>query len=198
MTKPKAAQKPKAKAAAPKRKAPAKPRPPAHNSKLPDDVRAFIVMSYARFALTRDIHKAVMDEFGLDVDSKTLCNHMLDRPSRAAEMGARWVALFNETRAAFREQVEAIPITNPAYRLSKMQRYFDILDSKDAIGPAMSVLEQAAKEAGGAFTNRRELSGKLKVEDETPRDTEEMRASLIAAIEDALHLLPKSAEATQH
>lgn len=199
MTTAKSKPKPKAKAkSAPKRKAAARPRAPsqqaAYNSKLPDKVRAFIVMSYARFALTRDIHKAVLDEFGLDLDSKMLCNHMLDRPSRAAEMGARWVAMFNEARAEFCAQVDAIPITNPAYRLAKMQRYFDILDAKDAIGPAMSVLEQAAKEAGGAFTNKRELSGKLKVEDAEPRDTMEQRAVLVAAIEEALLQLKPQAQ----
>lgn len=171
---------------------------PANNSRIPDDVRAFIIMSYARFCKTNEIHKALIAEFDLDLDQRSIANHQLDRESRANCLGPRWRALFDETRAEFLNAIDRIPIAHPAYRLAKLQRYFDLLDAKDAIGPATAVLEQAAKESGGAFTNKREMQAKVKVDDETPRDTTEMRAVLVAAIEDALQDLGKGQQPTTH
>lgn len=197
MTKPKPKAAPKAKAKRPPPKLPRKVRPSQHNAKIPDDVRAFIIMGFARYSRTSDIQKAVLEEFGLELDSRTLSNHMLDRPSRASAMGLRWVKLFDDTRKAFIEQIDAIPITHPAYRLSKLQRYFDILDAKDAIGPATAVLEQAAKESGGAFTNKRTIDGKVKVEEAEALDSTEQRAVLTAAIEDALRLVIEEKQANQ-
>lgn len=56
--------------------------------------------------------------------------------------------------------MESIPIDQQSYRLHVLQQNLERAEQRGNAGLAISILEQAAKELGGAFTNRRELTGK--------------------------------------
>lgn len=63
---------------------------------------------------------------------------------------------FEATRKAFLEQPENIPISNLAVRL---QRYEDGYQGTKNIVRRLKILEQAAKDMGGQFTNKQEITG---------------------------------------
>ena len=68
-------------------------------------------------------------------------------------------AMFEATRAAFLADSAAIGISHRAVRLRTLQRLADRAEAMGNIAMAASLLEQAAKEVGNAFTNKREVAG---------------------------------------
>ena len=70
------------------------------------------------------------------------------------------MALHEETRKAFLEGTSKIAISHRAVRLRALQRMAERAESMGNIALAAQLFEQAAKEAGDSYTNRRELTGK--------------------------------------
>ena len=82
------------------------------------------------------------------------------RSVREATPGEKWKALFEETRKTFLEDTATIAISHRAVRLRALQRMSEKAEMQGNMVLAASLLEQAAKEVGDSFTNRRELTGK--------------------------------------
>ncbi|EJG26777.1 hypothetical protein J532_2914 [Acinetobacter baumannii 940793] len=57
------------------------------------------------------------------------------------------------------DNLSAIPIANIAYRLKRLQRFIDLEQFKENPVIVPSLMEQAAKEVGGLYTNRKEITG---------------------------------------
>jgi hypothetical protein len=77
------------------------------------------------------------------------------------KISAELKALFEETREKFLKEISAIPIANEAYRIRVLQNALERqLGSRIINEPlVLDILEQAAKERGKMFTNRREFTG---------------------------------------
>lgn len=128
-------------------------------SKLNNEIRTFIVQSLACFDGPSTVVKAVQDEFGITITRQSVETY--DPNKRAGRgLAAKWRAIFEETRAAFLENTSRIGISHRAVRLRALQRMAEKAETQGNMVLASSLLEQAAKEMGGAFTNRRELTGK--------------------------------------
>ncbi|EHK65287.1 hypothetical protein KYC_17372 [Achromobacter arsenitoxydans SY8] len=82
-------------------------------------------------------------------------------PTKVAgqKLAKKWADLFEATRKRFREEVAEIPIADQAFRLRALGKIYERHISRGNVVGAAGVLEQAAKEVGGAFTNRREHTG---------------------------------------
>lgn len=121
---------------------------------LQNDVKAFIVQALACFDTPSQVVEAVQKEYGVSVTRQQVETH---DPTKTSGKGLakRWVTLFEDTRKRFREQTAEIPIANRAYRLRAMNRFVEKAETMKNIGLAMQILEQAAKEMGDAFVNRR-------------------------------------------
>ncbi|WP_017182268.1 DUF2280 domain-containing protein [Sphingobium xenophagum] len=169
-------------------------------AKLNDEQKAFIVCGFARWSTRSDILTAFEEQFGFRIDGKQLDNYNLDgwRASRFTEGRKdpmkKWRPLFTETRKAFVAQVQAIPIANPAYRLTQIQSMFEKALGKKNYHQAATLLEQAAKEAGGAFTNTREVKGKVdhRHEHEVGLSPEEKRNVVADKLAQALEIAMRS------
>lgn len=125
---------------------------------LPADVKVFIVGQLATFRTPTEVLKAVQKEFGLTLTRQRVAFY---DPTTAAgaKLDPDLQALFHATRARYQNDVEAVPIANQAVRLNLLWEAVQANRTNPrALGP---LLEQAAKEVGGAFTNRRqhEVSG---------------------------------------
>ena len=128
-------------------------------AKLNNEIRTFIVQSLACFDAPSVVVKAVQDEFKITVTRQTVEGY--DPTKRAGkDLGPKWRTIFEETRAAFLEDTSKIGISHRAVRLRALQRMADKAETQGNMVLASSLLEQAAKEMGGAFTNRREVTGK--------------------------------------
>ena len=131
----------------------------AQQRKLGDEVKAFIVNALACFDTPTAVVSAVKAEFGLVITRQQVQTY--DPKSKAgARLSEKWRAVFEATREAFLEDTAEIAISHRAVRLRALQRMADKTEATGNFALSSQLLEQAAKEMGNAFTNRRELTGK--------------------------------------
>lgn len=123
---------------------------------LTTEVRAFIVQGLACFDTPTQVAKDVMEHFGVEVTRQQVAQH---DPTKVAgvSLGAKWKELFEETRQKFRDEVADIPIANKAVRLRALDRMAAKAESIKNMALAAQLMEQAAKEMGGAYTNRQQV-----------------------------------------
>ncbi len=128
-------------------------------AKLSNDVKAFIIQGLACFDTPSVVVAAVKRELGLDITRQLVESHDHTKKS-GARVAPKWRALFDETRKTFLEDTAPIAISHRAVRLRALQRMADKAETQGNMALSAQLLEQAAKEQGNAFTNRRELTGK--------------------------------------
>ncbi|WP_258129227.1 DUF2280 domain-containing protein [Achromobacter anxifer] len=127
-------------------------------AKLTEAHKRFIVQALACWDTPSQVAEAVKDEYGMDVPRMQVAQY---DPTKVAGQGLakKWRELFDATRKRFREEVAEIPIADQAFRLRALGKIYERHISRGNVVGAAGVLEQAAKEVGGAFTNRREHTG---------------------------------------
>lgn len=120
---------------------------------LKPEVKAFIIQSLACFDSLAIVAEAVQKQFGIKVTPQQIESH---DPTKASGKGLakKWVALFNSTRARFQTEISDIPIANKSYRLRTLDRMMTKAEKMQNLALAASLMEQAAKEVGEAYTNR--------------------------------------------
>ncbi|MCX4217408.1 DUF2280 domain-containing protein [Pseudomonas sp. MCal1] len=121
---------------------------------LRDEVKAFVVQALACFDTPSQVVASVKETFGIDV-TRQQCEAYDPTKYVGRSLNQKWKTLFEDTRARFREETAEIPIANRAYRLRAMNRFVEKAESMKNIGLAMQILEQAAKEVGDVYVNRR-------------------------------------------
>ncbi|TDJ77259.1 DUF2280 domain-containing protein [Pseudomonas putida] len=120
---------------------------------LNTEVKAFIVQALACFDTPAQVAASVREEFGIEVSRQQCESH--DPTKRSGkDLAKRWVTLFEDTRARFREETAEIPIANRAYRLRALGRMVEKVEGMRNYGLALQILEQAAKEVGDVYVNR--------------------------------------------
>lgn len=127
-------------------------------AKLTDAHKRFIVQGLACWDTPSQVAEAVRYEFGLDVPRTQVAQY---DPTKVAGKATakRWVELFWETRKRFTEEQADIAVAQQSYRLRQLGKIYERHMQRGNVVGAAAVLEQAAKESGGMFTNKRELSG---------------------------------------
>jgi len=126
---------------------------------LTDDVKAFVVQALACFDTPTQVANAVKEEFGLEITRMQVSTY---DPTKfmGRNLSKKWREIFDATREAFLRDQATIPIANQNFRLRALDRLYQNAASRGNAALAAQLLEQAAKEAGGSFTNRREMTGK--------------------------------------
>ncbi|HGF5590195.1 TPA: DUF2280 domain-containing protein [Klebsiella quasipneumoniae subsp. similipneumoniae] len=131
---------------------------------LSPEVKAFIVQALACFDTPTQIASQVKQEFGLDISIQQVSSY---DPTKAIakNLGQKWINLFNATRTRFQTELSDIPIANKAYRLRALNRMMTSAEKMRNMALAASLMEQAAKECGDAYTNKQKVehSGGLAV-----------------------------------
>lgn len=123
---------------------------------LTDDVRTFIVQALACFDTPSQVSEAVREQFGLEI-GRQQCEMYDPTKKSGKDLAKKWRALFEETRKAFLTDRAQIPIANQSYRLRVLNRLVAKAEKQGNMGMVSQLLEQAAKEAGGAFTNKQRV-----------------------------------------
>jgi hypothetical protein len=127
--------------------------------RLAPEVQTYIVQALACFDSPKTVADAVKAEFGV-VITRQLVETYDPNKKASGGLAAKWVSLFEETRKAFLEDTSRIAISHRAVRLRALQRMAEKAETMGNIALAAQLFEQAAKEAGDSYTNRRELTGK--------------------------------------
>lgn len=120
---------------------------------LNDDVKAFIVNALACYDTPSQVAASVKEEFGVDVSRMQVSVYDPTKKMGKA-LSAKWRELFESTRGRFLEAQAAVPIANSNFRLRALHRMYAQAEQRGNVVFAAQLLEQAAKETGGVFTNR--------------------------------------------
>lgn len=121
---------------------------------LKNEVKSFIVQALACFDTPSQVVETVKNEYGLVVSRQQVETH---DPTKSAGKGlaVKWVTLFHDTRKRFREETAEIPIANRAFRLRGLGRMAEKAESMRNLALTAQLYEQAAKEVGDVYVNRR-------------------------------------------
>jgi hypothetical protein len=133
----------------------------ATSEELPGPVKAFIVQRLARFDGPAQVVKAVKEEFGIEVTRQRV--HFYDPTTRNGRaLNEDLKALFFETREKAKYDLDSIASYHKAIRLQRLDAMISKAIDLNNMPLAAQLLEQAAKESGGAYTNKHqhELTGK--------------------------------------
>lgn len=169
---------------------------------MTEDAKNLAVTCFARFMGPTQVAEAVNERYGKPgaplLDKRT-AQHYDPTVRMGKNVSKKRRQLFDQVRAHFVAELEAIPIANRAMRLQQLQLHYDkmIGGTTPNIRMALEILEKAAKEAGGVHTNETRVhhSGSVKVEEVTE---DEMRNGLAAAIAQALEERRAEVQPTKH
>ena len=116
--------------------------------------KRFTVQALACWDTPSQVAEALHEEFGVAVPRMQIAQY---DPTEVAGKNAakKWCELFFATRENFKEQAGEIAIAQRAYPLRTMQRIATKAEGKLNLAIVLQVLEQAAKEVGDAYVNRR-------------------------------------------
>jgi hypothetical protein len=128
-------------------------------AKLAEEVQAFIVHAHARFRKPSLIIKDVKAEFSVDVSREQVLFYNPERGGEGKRLAKKWKKIFDAAREAYIKAEVEIGIAHQSYRLELYQRAADYYENLGNYVLAAEMAERAAKEKGGAYTNRRELTG---------------------------------------
>lgn len=137
--------------------------------------KLFIVHRLACFDSPSQVSKAYAEAFpGLVLTPQ---HAELYDPTKATGkgLGEKLTAIFHETRKAFLEDTASVGVSHQAVRLRVLDRMAAKAESQGNLALAAQLLEQAAKEMGEAYTNKRRLEHS--VPDELDDDQLAERAS---------------------
>ncbi|HHM4214145.1 TPA: DUF2280 domain-containing protein [Klebsiella pneumoniae] len=131
---------------------------------LKPEVKAAIVQMLACYDTPSQVVDAVQKDFGITITRQQVETHDPTKVS-GKTLAKKWVDLFNLTRDRFLNEISDIPIANKAYRLRALDRMMTKAESMRNMALAASLMEQAAKECGDAYTNKHKVehSGALAV-----------------------------------
>lgn len=123
---------------------------------LKGEVKAFIVQSLACFDTPSVVVDSVKKEFGIAVSRQQVESH---DPTKVNGRGLaqKWVDMFNTTRERFQTELADIPIANKAFRLRALDRMATRTETMRNFALTAQLIEQAAKECGGAYTNKQKV-----------------------------------------
>ncbi|WP_173910759.1 DUF2280 domain-containing protein [Acinetobacter sp. Marseille-Q1618] len=121
---------------------------------LKEPVKIFIIQSLACRDTPQEVADQVLQEFGVTIDRKQCQSY---DPTKVAgkNLSKKFKDLFEETRKKFDEGLIDIPIAIKHYR---MKQYDKLLNKTKNTVMALKIMEQAAKDSGGQFTNKTESS----------------------------------------
>ncbi|HCI7192444.1 TPA: DUF2280 domain-containing protein [Acinetobacter baumannii] len=123
---------------------------------LKEPVKIFIVQALACRDTPQEVVEQVKQEFDVEI-SRSQCQAYDPTKYSGRNLSQKYVELFEKTRDEFDKGLIDIPIANKFYRLKQYQRQ---LEKTRNVKTALKILEQAAKDIGGQFTNRQEITGK--------------------------------------
>jgi hypothetical protein len=125
---------------------------------LNDHVKGYIVRALACYDTPSQVIAAVKEEFGIELSRQQVATYNPENVV-AKDLAKKWRDLFDETREAFKKETGAIAIANQSFRLRVLDRLLQKAERAGNMALVAQLIEQASKEIGGAFTNKRELTG---------------------------------------
>jgi hypothetical protein len=125
-------------------------------AKLTEDVQVFIVQRLASYKTPTEVAELVKEEFGLELDRQQVQHY---DPTVGKKPAKKWVDLFETTRDAIRHGTADLALAHKLFRLAELEEMYRKARKAKNYKLAAELLEQAAKEMGEAYSNKRVLQG---------------------------------------
>lgn len=125
-------------------------------SKLDRSAQLFVVQLLGQYSTPSRVAKAVKEIYDIEITRQSV--EWYD-PTKNPNLDEELVEAFNKSRAEVKSGKLDLGILHANYRLAVLQKLVDGALDKGQGVLAAKYLEQAAREVGGAFTNKRELTG---------------------------------------
>lgn len=124
-------------------------------ARLTAEIKVFMLQQNACFDQPSAVVKAVQEEFGVTVTRQTVESY---DPTKATGRGLaqKWQDIFWDTRKKFLDDTSQISLAHKSVRLRMLDKAAKKAEQHGNTGLLLQVLEQAAKETGDAYTNRRQ------------------------------------------
>lgn len=124
--------------------------------------KKFIITQLACYEPPSEVIKELREKFGVEVSGSQIAYY---DPTNAQGSGLakKWKKLFHKTREKFIDGTVDIAITHKMYRLKLLDEMAIKLKRMKNYKGVAEMLEQAAKEMGDSYTNKKEhsIQGKL-------------------------------------
>lgn len=127
---------------------------------LNSEQKVFIVTAYARFEGTAEIIRSFRERWDAEL-THSQCNHY-NVIGASCNCAPKWKEVFHAERKRFLANVEDIGIANKTFRLHSLSALHAMAMKRNNVKLAQEILEQAAKEMGEVFTNRREVKSDVR------------------------------------
>jgi hypothetical protein len=119
---------------------------------LNDEMKTFIVKRLACYETPSRVAEAVKANFDIEISRQHVYAY---DPDSSPVIGQRWKDLHSETRRVWLHEVAEIGIAQKSVRLAMLDRMARNMMANNRIDRTLACLEQAAKECGGMYENRR-------------------------------------------
>lgn len=122
------------------------------------DIKVFIVQRLACYDPPTVVANAVKEEFGVEVTRQAVHAHDPNTYG-GRNLAKKWRTLFEKTRSEFIDASASVSISHKQVRLRALERMAVAAESRGNMGLTAQLLEQAAKECGDAYVNKRGNEG---------------------------------------
>ncbi|VWB98073.1 DUF2280 domain-containing protein [Burkholderia lata] len=154
---------------------------------LPEPIKVFVTQALACFDTPSRAAKAVREEFGVEV-SPQQCERYDPTKRAGSALSKKYQEIFERTRVEFLSDTSRIGVSHRAVRLRALDRAVAEAERRNNLPLMAQLLEQAAKESGDAYTNRRRLEHTGEnggpIENRTVVVDESQVAAAVAKLED--------------
>ena len=147
---------------------------------LKEPVKIFIVQALACRDTPQEVADLVKQEFDIEID-RMQCSSYDPTKVAGRNLSKKYVQLFNDTRQKFDEGLIDIPIASKYYRLKQYQKQLEKTKNAKTI---LKILEQAAKDVGGQFTNKTEVTSEVTLTTVTQATDEQVAEAVRKAQEE--------------
>lgn len=123
---------------------------------LTERQKRFIVQELATYKGPTEVAERVQEEFGVEVYKQQV--QYYDPTVGRQKPAEKWRAIFESTREAFKEEVGRHGIAIRSFRLQELEDLYRRAKRMGNFPLAAELLEQAAKELGEKYTNKKALA----------------------------------------
>lgn len=147
-------------------------------AKLNDDQKSYLVTRFACFASPSEVIEELKTRWNLAATVEQVVYYNASILS-GTKLAQKWKDLFQKMRSAYIADSQNVAIAHQSYRLRRMQQLLDSPSVAKNYVAVLNILEQAAKETGGFYSNKREISGPggapIPVHQYTTEEVDELR-----------------------
>jgi hypothetical protein len=129
--------------------------------KLEREHQVYIVHQLARFKSPTRVAKLVKETFDIEVERQHV-EHYDPTKHAGQDLSKEFVDLFNEQRAQYTKDLNSNSVFHQKVRMDILEEMIEAERSKATPNKTLisKLLEQAAKEAGGSYTNQHVIATK--------------------------------------